>query len=70
MIRTFKEVPCKACNGTGRIKQENDLFSSYSGVDAGKLAQEICLGCNGMGIQSLLVGELETSKEGDKEILK
>lgn len=65
MIRTFKEVPCKACNGTGRIKQENDLFSSYSGVDAGKLFQEICLGCNGMGIQSLLVGELETREEGN-----
>lgn len=65
MIRTFKEVSCKACHGTGRIKQENDLFSSYSGADGGKLSQEICLGCNGMGVQSFLVGELETREEGD-----
>lgn len=65
MIRTFKEVPCKACNGTGRIKQENGSYHQYNGEDAGKIYQEICLGCNGVGQQSLLVGELETREEGD-----
>jgi len=60
IIRTYKEVRCKACKETGRIQRNEDqLYSSFSGEDTGKLFQEICLGCNGIGIQSFLIGEID-----------
>lgn len=64
MIRTFTTLQCKACNQTGRITRDKDLpnsynDASYNGIDAGKIYQGICLGCNGVGLQSLLVGEVE-----------
>lgn len=52
----YREVPCKVCDGTGKIKSIGNGGEGPAIIMA-QLIQGICFACNGKGSQTVLERE-------------